>query len=59
VQELDAPELAAARLALEDRLVEQRLLGLWLLDLVPADGGHSRTIANTCTMRNRPQNVCR
>jgi len=28
VQELDAPELAPARLALEDRLVEQRLLGL-------------------------------
>jgi hypothetical protein len=35
VEELDAPELAPPGAALEDRLLEQRALGVGLVGLVP------------------------
>src|SRR5690606_13099862 len=46
VQELEAAVLAPARLALEDRFVEEGLLGAGLVGLVPPQGGHVQTLAN-------------
>jgi hypothetical protein len=41
VEELDALELATAGFALEDRVLEQRLLHLGLVGLLPPDRCHS------------------
>src|SRR5690606_1135241 len=51
VQELEAPELAAAGLALEDRLVEERLLRPGLVGQLPPQAGHAATVANVRTRR--------
>src|SRR5690606_25513878 len=51
VQELQDPELAAAGLPLEDRLVEQRLLRPGLVGQLPPQAGHGATVANVRTRR--------